>query len=278
MNAAQATMQIDCARSGDGPPLLLVHSSASGNRQWGKLTTSLQGRYRVIAPQLRGYGGTSAWPGTRRQTLDDAAQVLLELCEQLEGRLRIVGHSYGGAVALWAARKLGRRVSHLVLYEPMLPGLLAPHGHPAAAEASALYADVQRHGAAGDWLALAERFTDYFNGDGSWAASPPARRAAIAAALPPNVHEWHAVMVGLPPDTFAGIAARCLLMSGTHTRPVMRATAELLAQQHPHWQFELMPGCGHMAPLTHAEAFNQRVAGFLEGSAAERPKATSVEA
>lgn len=258
-------MQVDCSVSSEGPPVVLVHSSASGSRQWQKLAARLGTRHRVIAPQLRGYGSTPAWAEPRPQTLDDAAAVVLACCDSLDSPIRLVGHSYGGALALWAARTLGKHVSHLALYEPMLPGLLRPHGRlEAAAEAEALHADVQRLGAAGDWLALGERFSDYFNGDGSWAASPPARRAAIAAALPPNVAEWAPVMAPLPADAFAGIGARCLLLRGTHTRRALREIAAVLARQHAHWQLDELPGCGHMGPLTHAEQVNQRLVEFLD--------------
>lgn len=263
--ATRPALQIDCIDTGDGPPVVLVHSSASGNRQWHKLTARLSVRHRVLAPQLRGYGGTSAWPAGRRQTLDDAAAVVLAACEPLTGPIRIAGHSFGGTLALWAARALGERVSQLALYEPMLPGLLARHGSAAAAaEVAALYADVQRHGRAADWLALGERFTDYFNGAGAWAASPPQRRAAIAAALPPNVHEWDAAMDELPPDAFDGVRARCLLLCGTRSPLALREMSALLAQRHRRWRFEQAAGCGHMGPVTDAERINQHLVDFFD--------------
>lgn len=265
MTTRTSVLPVDVEAWGDGPPVVLVHSSASGNRQWHKLAAQLSAQHRVLAPNLRGYGGTPAWAEPRPQTLDDAADVVLACCEGLQGPIRLVGHSYGGAVALWAARRLGARLSHLALYEPMLPGLLRPHGRlDAAAEAEALHADVQRHGAAGDWLALAERFTDYFNGDGSWAASPAPRRTAIAAALPPNVAEWDPVMAPLPADAFVDIRAGCLLLCGARTRPALREIAELLARHYPRWQFERLEGCGHMAPLTHGDVVNRRLAAFLQ--------------
>ena len=257
-------LQIDHTAAGAGPPAVLVHSSAAGNRQWNKLTERLSATHRVLAPNLRGYGATTPWTAPRDQTLADAAEVVLAVCERLEGPLALVGHSWGGAVALWAAQALGARVARLVLYEPMLVGLLHAHGRgEAAAEVDALHADVRRFGAAGDWPALGQRFADYFNGDASWAASPPERRAAIAPALPPNVQEWEASAQPLPADALSGVRARCLLLCGERTRPALRAMCVLLAQLQPHWTLEQLPGAGHMGPLSHAEAFNRRVVDFL---------------
>lgn len=262
-------LRIDCEVVGaGGPPVVLVHSSASGNRQWRKLAARLADRARVVAPNLHGYGATTPWPAGRRQTLADAARVVTAVCATLPGPLRLVGHSWGGAIALWVARTLGERVSHLALYEPMLAGLLHAHAHPAAAEVGALHADVRRHGARGDWTALGRRFTDYFNGEGSWAASTPERQAAIAAALPPNVDEWEACAAPIRAEAFDGIAARCLLMRGERTRPALRAMGDVLAAHHRHWQVEDLADGSHMAPLAQAEAFNRRVDDFLECAAA----------
>jgi pimeloyl-ACP methyl ester carboxylesterase len=265
-NLLRAGLRIDFADAGEGPPVLLLHSSVSGNRQWRKLIAMLSARFRVIAPNLRGYGDTTPWHGERAQTMADAAQVALQLIDALEldAPLRIVGHSFGGAVALWTAHVLGARVSHLALYEPMLPGLLPAHGRwEAARETGMLYADVKHLGAAGDWTALGRRFTDYFNGDGAWDASPPERRQLIADLLPPNPHEWDACIAPRRADSLHGITAQGLLMRGRATRPALTEMAALLHQRFAHWQLVDLPGCGHMAPLTHADDVNRLVHEFL---------------
>jgi pimeloyl-ACP methyl ester carboxylesterase len=266
-NLLRAGLRIDFADAGEGPPVLLLHSSVSGNRQWRKLIAMLSGRFRVIAPNLRGYGDTTPWPAERTQTMADAAQVALQLIDALglDAPLRIVGHSFGGAVALWTAHVLGERVSQLALYEPMLPGLLPAHGRwEAARETGMLYADVKHLGAAGDWTALGRRFTDYFNGDGAWAASPPERRQLIAELLPPNPHEWDACIAPRRADSLHGITAQGLLMRGRATRPALTEMAALLHQRFVHWRLVDVAGCGHMAPLTHADEINRRIAEFLD--------------
>jgi len=262
---SQAGLCIDYAEAGAGPPVVLLHSSVAGNRQWRKLMTLLSARHRVIAPNLHGYGATSRVDADGPHTLAAAAQVVLQLCDglALEGPLSVVGHSWGGAVALWTARTLGPRVAQLALYEPMLPGLLAGHGCAEATDTAAMHADVARLSVAGEWAALAQRFTDYFNGDGAWAASPSERRQAIVGLLPPNPPEWDAAMVPVRADLFAAISARTLLMCGGATRPALRAIAAVLQQQFPQWAFDTVPDCGHMAPLTHADIINARLCRFL---------------
>ena len=260
-------LRIDYADAGEGPPVLLVHSSASSHRQWRKLIERLSPRYRVIAPNLRGTGETTAWHGRRPQTMADAAQVVLGLVEglRLDTPLRLVGHSFGGAVVLQAAHALGHRVAKLALYEPMLPGLLKAHGRlQSAVETQELHLLLKQLGGAGHWLAAAERFTDYFNGDGAWAALPPERRQLIAELLPPNVHEWDAAMVSVRAEAFAGIRAQGLLMRGRKTRPALVDMAAVLHGRFRHWGLIDAAGCGHMAPLTHADLINRWIVDFLD--------------
>ena len=195
-------------------------------------------------------------------------EVVLSLREALaldDEPLRLVGHSWGGAVALQAAHGLGQQVSHLALYEPMLPGLLKAHGRlEAAAETGALYADVHRLGRAGQWHALGERFTNYFNGDGAWGESDAERQRRIAEALPPNLHEWDACMAPLRARAFAGIRAQGLLMRGRRTRPALTEIAAVLHEHFTHWCMVDVADCGHMAPLTHAQDINRWIVEFLD--------------
>jgi hypothetical protein len=93
----ESSMRIDVAEVGSGPPVVLVHSSVSGNRQWKKLAAQLSDRYRVVMPNLIGYGNTPAWHSERPMTLQDAAEAVLAVCAQLDGPIRLVGHSWGGA-------------------------------------------------------------------------------------------------------------------------------------------------------------------------------------
>jgi pimeloyl-ACP methyl ester carboxylesterase len=65
----------------------------------------------VLAPDFIGYGQSGAWPEGKVFTVQADLAVLLELAKETEEPIHLVGHSYGAALALEAARGLGSRAS-----------------------------------------------------------------------------------------------------------------------------------------------------------------------
>jgi len=259
-------LRIDTCDEGSGPTVVLIHSSVSGNRQWRALSAALSDRYRVLSPNLFGYGETTPWPDTTQQPLYAPAMLVATLCEELAGPIHLVGHSFGGAVALKAAELLGERVRTLALLEPNPFHLLVQAGRTRALrEALALRDHVKCFGALGDWHRAAQRFADYWLGDRAWAAMPEKRRAAFAASLPPNVHEWDALMNEVTPvEAWRDLCAETLLVCDPHTRLPTREIADILVRACPHWTLQTLCSAGHMAPLTRPELVNPLVCEFID--------------
>jgi pimeloyl-ACP methyl ester carboxylesterase len=163
---------VDTVEAGAGPVVVLVHSSVAGARQWRRLMGELEDRYHLIAVNLYGYGRTPAWTAERKQTLADQA-ALVQAALPEHGPVRLIGHSFGGAVAMKAAAALGPRVRQLILFEPNPFRLLAQGGRAEAfAEIAGLRDVVTRAAAAGDWTTAGRRFADYWGGAGTWDAMP----------------------------------------------------------------------------------------------------------
>jgi pimeloyl-ACP methyl ester carboxylesterase len=71
---------------------MLVHSSASGARQWRRLMDELKDQCRVRAVNLFGYGKTPSWPVEATQTLSDQAHLVEAALPPDAGEIYLVGH------------------------------------------------------------------------------------------------------------------------------------------------------------------------------------------
>jgi pimeloyl-ACP methyl ester carboxylesterase len=252
---------------GAGPVVVLAHSSVSGARQWRQLMADLEDRYHLIAINLFGYGDTPPWTQENTLTLDDQAGLIEAVLPGGSAKIHLIGHSFGGAVVMAAARRLGERVEKLALLEANPFYLLSQNGRDGAfAEIKAVRDDVKRNGAAGTWAEAAEAFDDYWTAPGHWAAMPDDRRASFIARLKNNYHEWDAVMDGRV--TLRGwrdaLPARTLVMSARETARPIREIVELMRQACPEWQYVELPEGGHMAPLSHPGLVNPILADFLD--------------
>lgn len=100
--------------AGEGEPVVLVHGFAGSSAWWSGTASALAERFRVVAPNLPGFGGAPPLPGPF--SLDALAGALGALLER-EGMspAHVVGHSLGGSVALRLAAARPDAVRRLVL-------------------------------------------------------------------------------------------------------------------------------------------------------------------
>lgn len=260
--------KVDFIEAGDGPLVVLVHASMGGARQWSSLMGDLDDRFRVRAVNLFGYGGTPAWSRAQPPRLGDFAALVADAVPATERKLHLVGHSFGGAVAMHAAaRQLRGRVERLVLIEPSLFCLLEQTGRRAAfREISSLARVTRECMAAGAVHEAAELFIDYWSGPGSWAELPEGKKAALIELIPRLAPEWDVVLSGTTSaaEWVALLPHRTLLiLSAQARRPSHGIVQALWRHAGPDWELTNIPQAGHMAPLTHPHVVDPVVRGFL---------------
>ena len=253
--------------TGAGVPVLCLHSSASSSAQWRRLAGELASRYHVLAADLHGHGGTSAWPYTRPMRLADEVALLRPLLAALPSPIHLIGHSYGGAVAAKVALAMPERIRSLVLVEPVLLALLHTHGeHAAYVEASQIAQDCVSHVQAGRPAAAARNFVDYWCGVGEWGRLADHARVRVERAIPSVARQWEAIFADSTTlAEYAGLRMPTLLLTGDHGPIAARRVTELLAGVVPHAVHRVITGAGHMAPLTHAAPVNAAITTHLTG-------------
>jgi pimeloyl-ACP methyl ester carboxylesterase len=110
------------ARTGKGPPLLLLHGWPEFWLTWEPVMLRLADRFTLIAPDLRGFGGSDK-PAGPFGPADHAADMLALLDALGIGRAGIVGHDVGGAVMQPLARKAPDRLAGLFFFDFVYPGI-----------------------------------------------------------------------------------------------------------------------------------------------------------
>jgi pimeloyl-ACP methyl ester carboxylesterase len=239
----------------------------AGVRQWSNLIRDLEDRFWVRAVNLFGYGGTPAWSDAKPPSLDDFARLVAQVVPNAARDICLVGHSFGGAVAMQAAaRQLRGRVNKLVLIEPSLFALLDRCDHQDAfGEISILADDTLRCISHGMPERAAERFIDYWCGHGTWTASSPDRRCTFARLIALLPHEWNAVLEGqtTPAKCIAELPQDSLVIASAGTARPAREIVEMLLHARPDWKFASVCEGGHMAPVTHPQVVNPIIRRFL---------------
>lgn len=102
--------QLNYIEAGSGTPLILVHGYCGDHRYWDQVKPLLSAHYRVITPDLRGHGASSAKVGiySMEELAEDLHQLITEL--GLE-QVFILGHSLGGYATLAFAERYSEKLA-----------------------------------------------------------------------------------------------------------------------------------------------------------------------
>lgn len=244
---------------GRGQTVVLAHSSSSFGGQWRALIELLCGRYRVLAPDLIGYGATGAWPEGRDDLLADEIAIVEAMVALGRAPAHLVGHSYGGGICARAALRRPANTRSLTVIEPVMFHLLGePDDRAAYAEIRKVFEDVSRRVAEGRADAAAEGFLGYWVGPGAYAALPPERRDFVRDSMVKLALEWpFCIDRGGPTRRdLAGLGTPTLVLKGSETTRAAAAVVDILRACLPNHTSAEVAGAGHMSPVTHAPAVN----------------------
>lgn len=248
--------------------VLLLHSSGMSSRQWRPLATALAATHEVLTPDFVGSGARPPWPEDRpfhfTTDVDEIEALVRERCP-----VDLVGHSYGGLIALQVARRVPELVRTLSVYDPVAFGVLYGPLDDSLAEdaargrrdlARAETSDVFYDDALGGREPWFEVFVDYWNGAGAWEALPEPAREAFLRVGRKVYGEVTSLTRDRTPVSAYDIAAPTLLLRGEHSPVAARAVARIFAHALPNADLVDAHGAGHMGPITHAAEVNALVA------------------
>ncbi len=225
------------------PLIALVHGAMDRSAGLLRLSRWLDHDHRVLRYDRRGYGRSAPHPGPFSMEYQVA-----DLAQLLRGRKAVVvGHSYGGNVALALAARHPELVRGVVTYES--PVSWVPWW-PSATPSSAA---IER---ADDTAAAAEGFMRRLIGSDRWDALPERTRAtrrAEGAALVGELADLRAHEPWKPHEITVPVWVGVGEHASRHQQQGMRHVADVL----PDARLVVLPGCHHMANATHPELFRR---------------------
>ena len=251
--------------SGEGLPLVFIHGFPLSRGAWSKQVAAFEENYRVIAPDLRGFGESGASSGAvfMSRYAEDIRALLVHLGT---GPVILVGHSMGGYVALAFAKAFPDLLRGLVLV-----GTKAGGDAPEVAAARRATAEkVRKEGIDSVVETMAPKMLATSNTDAGMASSvrgfmqPASQEGVIGALLGmaerPDAGDW-----------IGTIRVPTLVVAGADDILILPSESEALVKAIPDAHLTLIPHAGHLVAFEQPEAFNEALSGWLTWGTREPP-------
>ena len=246
---------------GAGPVVVLVHGSPGTSKAWQDVGERLSPRFRVIAPNLPGYGDTPREALEGQGDIARAAELIEAMLARLGPPLVIAGHSYGGVLALRVTLRGVARPRALALFEPVAVRVLEALGDVEAfAGVKTFFDDYTSRVDAGD-LEAVRTMVDYWFGPDAFDRLPESARTFLVRHARENVRDVRAAFhEPYSRELVRRLTVPVLVVCGSRSPAAMRRICAHIAAHAAQGSLVTLDDATHAMTATHAEA----VAGLID--------------
>lgn len=255
---------------GGARPVLALHCSLAHAGAWSGLAEALHG-ITITAMDFIGHGRARDWDGVEDLHAQSTAEAIA-MAETLgQGQpIDLIGHSFGGTVALRIAATRPDLVRSLTLVEPVFFAAARAAQDPAWDE---FFTDHRAFGAliaTGDRLEAARQFHAMWGAGEPFEELPPRMQDYIRDRIHLITAPWSFILDDAPgllaPGRLEKIRVPVLLVEGNLSPDIVGAVNGALARRLPHATRMTVPGAGHMLPISHPAQLAPLVTAHLAAS------------
>jgi 3-oxoadipate enol-lactonase len=259
MDRLFADGMVNAAQTGDGPPLFLFHSLLSDRASFDQVAPALSRSFRVLVPELPGFGRSQQVRGGLTDIADRMAEFVHEAAGGSEAI--VLGNGYGGFVALQMVIRHPAIASRLILADCGAafsePGREAFRNMAAASKAKGLAAITD--------VAMRRLFAPTFQ-----AQHPELMSDRREAFLRTDGEVFRAACdalaaLDLRPE-LGKVKVPALVLVGEHDEATPPPMSHELAAGLPNAYLEIIPGCAHVPQLQSPAIFLETIGDFLEAA------------
>jgi len=242
----------DFEESGEGPAILFVPGSYATTSAWRGIQTALPRTYRCISTSLCGYGRTAETRSAADFGIEHNVAVVRAAARRAGGPVHLVGHSWGGLVALAALLEGGFEALSLTCFEANPWSPLAWAGRQDLIDgmrrmAADFEAAVDRGEADACALVL-----DYWGQKGSFASMSPKAQDYCRSVAGVNVIDWRGHRAcALETADMRRLGVSALFVRGSLANPAMVVITDALAGAAPTARMQAVEGATHFLIGTH---------------------------
>ena len=245
---------------GEGTPILFLHSSLASKSQWERSTHVLSQEYQTVAVDLWGYGARKPVSHVKEDfKLEHECEMILAHLDKIlkkNAAFHIIGHSYGGAVALRLAKMMPNRILSLSLFEPVSFHLLSTDNADLRA-IKRINAMCQHLLRAKKPYYAAEIFVDYWSGPETFKSFSSQQQQALERRFPKVLMDFNAIFHDpLKLEDFRHLPFLTHLITGRQSQPIAKAIVDSLHDSLIYSTVNEV-NTGHLGPITHPALINQ---------------------
>lgn len=249
--------------AGDGPAVVLIHGSGPGvtaYANWRTVLPALGERFRVVAPDMVGFGFTER-PADVSYGVQTWADQVVGLMDTLNiANASIVGNSFGGAIALRIATQHPDRINRLVLMGSMGVGFDITEGLDRVWGYTPSFENMRR---VLDVFAYSrELITDELAEVRYRSSMQPGFQESYSAMFPAPRQRWVEAM-RTPDEEIRKVPHETLIVHGREDRVIPLETSLTLLQLIDRADLHVFSHCGHWTQIERSAQFNRLVGDFL---------------